>query len=183
MDDVDEYDGGGVWMTYGELAAARGIKRGAAIRLVQRHRWRKREGSNDGFAHVLVPPDWAKPGERATPHDVAPRRSAPSSQDIAHVVQTAVQAVTAAKDAEIQVWRERTQEAEGARHQAEARADRADQALTAERNRADALRERMDQSQAAREAAEKALAAFQQSDAARRALGRLARLRAAWRGE
>ena len=56
MHDGDDADGGGTWMTYRELAAARGITHAAAIRLVQRNRWRKREGSNDGLAHVLVPP-------------------------------------------------------------------------------------------------------------------------------
>jgi hypothetical protein len=64
-------DGDGTWMTYRELAAARGIKHAAAIRLVQRNRWRKREGSNDGLAHVLVPPDALRP----SPPVARPRQS------------------------------------------------------------------------------------------------------------
>jgi len=32
----------GVWMTYGQLAAARGVKRIAVVRIVQRHKWRQR---------------------------------------------------------------------------------------------------------------------------------------------
>jgi hypothetical protein len=44
MDAGGDSDADGVWMTYGEIAAARGIKRVAAIRLVQRHKWRNRRG-------------------------------------------------------------------------------------------------------------------------------------------
>ena len=78
MDDSRTDDSGGRWMTYSQLAAARGIKRSAAQRLVQRHKWPRREGSNDGFARVLVPPDMTKPAplspHRADGHpDVIPR--------------------------------------------------------------------------------------------------------------
>jgi len=55
MADGDDVVSDGRWMTYRELAQARGIKRAAAIRLAQRHKWPKRAGSNDGLAHILVP--------------------------------------------------------------------------------------------------------------------------------
>jgi hypothetical protein len=40
----------GAWMTYGQLADARGISRRAAIRLTQRHRWRRQKGNDDSPA-------------------------------------------------------------------------------------------------------------------------------------
>jgi hypothetical protein len=49
-----DIDNGGTWLTYSEIAKARGVKRVAAIRLVQRHKWRKQPG-NDGMTKVLVP--------------------------------------------------------------------------------------------------------------------------------
>ena len=42
------------WMTYAELAMARGIKEPAAVRLVQRRRWERQPG-NDGAVRVAVP--------------------------------------------------------------------------------------------------------------------------------
>lgn len=48
-------DGGDTrWMTYAELAQARGIKEPAAVRLVQRRRWERQPG-NDGSMRVAVP--------------------------------------------------------------------------------------------------------------------------------
>ena len=78
-----------------------------------------------------------------------------------------------------------------------ARADRAEQALVAERSRADTLHDRLDATQddlrQAREAAdqakhhareaEDAIKSLRQADEERKARGRWARLRAAWRGQ
>jgi hypothetical protein len=47
MDDVR-------WMTYAELAEARGISKASAARLVMRRKWTRRRG-NDGGARVAVP--------------------------------------------------------------------------------------------------------------------------------
>jgi hypothetical protein len=44
----------GVWMTYGQLAAARGVKRIAAVRIVQRHKWRHRRATT-GRCACLFP--------------------------------------------------------------------------------------------------------------------------------
>ena len=202
----------GVWMTYGELAAARGIKRVAAIRLVQRHRWRKQAG-NDGQVRVLVPLDWAKPSER-----VAGDVGSDVGSDVTHDTSRAISALEAA-NAALQE-RARAADARAERAEAEidrerARADRAEAGREGERARADALRDRLEvlqahaeeragraendvfelkgqlataQSAAAEagreaEAARQATHAFLDEDAARRRLGRLARLRAAWRGE
>ena len=54
-------------------------KRSAAQRLVQRHKWPRREGSNDGFARVLVPPDMAKPAPPVPRRADARRRHPPMS--------------------------------------------------------------------------------------------------------
>jgi chromosome segregation ATPase len=80
---------------------------------------------------------------------------------------------------------------------AEGRADRAEQAIAGERDRAaaalarlDAMQEQLaaaaeaeDQARRQRQAAQDNADAMREADAARRGLGRLARLRAAWRGE
>ena len=109
--DVGGDDGGGVWMTYREIAAARGIKPEAAVRLVQRRKWPKQERSNDGLAHVLVPPDWIRPADGATPPDVAPRHRPPSSPEFAGAIQAAIDALREAKDGEITALREQLAEA------------------------------------------------------------------------
>jgi chromosome segregation ATPase len=70
---------------------------------------------------------------------------------------------------------------------AEAARDRAEQSRDGERARADALRDRLDGLQhdldATRQQAQQAADELRQTDAARKGRGRLARLRAAWRGE
>jgi hypothetical protein len=64
-------------MTYGELAAVRGISRGSAERLVRRRKWPRQVG-NDGVVRVLVPlTDAQKPSNTAAtvagqPADVRP---------------------------------------------------------------------------------------------------------------
>jgi chromosome segregation ATPase len=42
------------WLTYDEIAEARGTEKVGAIRWVQRHKWRRQPG-NDGLVRVLVP--------------------------------------------------------------------------------------------------------------------------------
>jgi hypothetical protein len=79
--------GDGVWVTYGELAKARNIERRAAVRLAQRHRWRRQAG-NDGLTRALVPPDWLKPVDRARDvagDDVARRTSDDAPDDAGNV--------------------------------------------------------------------------------------------------
>ena len=53
------------WMTFAELAKARGISRLSAERLVRRHKWRRQPG-NDGRTRVLVPSGSLKADERKT---------------------------------------------------------------------------------------------------------------------
>lgn len=70
------------WMTYAELAEARGIREPAAVRLVQRRHWERRPG-NDGSVRVAVPLPELRPSRPVTPY-VAPdiTRVAPDSRDV-----------------------------------------------------------------------------------------------------
>lgn len=54
MHETGGEDSAGRWLTYAELAAARGITRKAAVRMTQRHRWRRTPG-NDGAVRIWVP--------------------------------------------------------------------------------------------------------------------------------
>ena len=54
------------WMTYAELAQARGIKEPAAVRLVQRRGWERHQG-NDGSARVAVPVAELRPSKPVAP--------------------------------------------------------------------------------------------------------------------
>ena len=54
------------WMTYAELAMARGIKEPAAVRLVQRRGWERQPG-NDGAVRVAVPVPELRPSRTVAP--------------------------------------------------------------------------------------------------------------------
>ena len=54
------------WMTYAELAQARGIREPAAVRLVQRRGWERHQG-NDGSARVAVPVAELRPSKPVAP--------------------------------------------------------------------------------------------------------------------
>jgi hypothetical protein len=127
MHDGDDADGGGTWMTYRELAAARGITHAAAIRLVQRNRWRKREGSNDGLAHVLVPPDALRASSpvvrlrrTVTPPDTTLPGTPPDTAD-----RVLLAGALAALEGAVTDLHQRTEAAESRVSEANNRADRA----------------------------------------------------------
>ena len=165
-DDACDGMGHGAWMTYDELAASRGFTRRAAVRLTQRQRLRRQPG-NDGQVRVWVPADMAKPSQRSSHRDNAgdDARDTGLTAGALVALEAAVAALTA-------------------------RADAADQRADAERARADAERVRGD-------AAERLLGqtigahnriaieveTLREAERARRAAGRLARVKAAWRGE
>ena len=191
--------GTGRWMSYDELAAVRGIKRIGAVRLVQRHKWRRQAG-NDGLARILVPHDALQPVPRTAARIGAPFNDAGTAapdvagSDAGNAAGTGIETVLAA-----------LREAHGSE------LARLTEAVTAERTRADALRDRVDkltgrlaeaeaegnaltietaeltaQVKAAKAEAREAQDAaeeLRQAAAARRGRGRLVRLRAAWRGE
>jgi len=208
---VDDTAGTERWLTYDELAALRGIKRIGAVRLVQRHKWRRQAG-NDGLARVLVPRDALEPVRRTDAGTSAPTvdhrdrvvdgtpAAGISAPDIA--VQLAVQLEQAnqradeanrradASNADCRAAIALADQSVSLLADAAARADRAEQAVAGERSRADALRDRVDDLNATLAdargelaAAQEAAEALRQAEAERRARGRWARLRAAWRGE
>jgi hypothetical protein len=195
----------GQWLTYDELSRIRGIGRESAVKLVQRKRWRRIPG-NDGVARVFVPPDWLTQAKEASGESLpeySPEHSPRQTGLLAG-------ALAALEDA-VSALRERAEGAERRAELAEARTDRAltlladveavlikerdrsDRAETAtagERQRADALREWLDQMRVELEVAQhdaragqQAAAELRQADAARRARGLVARLRAVWQGE
>ena len=104
MGDSRGDDGGDTrWMTYAELAQARGIKEPAAVRLVQRRKWERHKG-NDGAARVAVPLAELRPSSPVTPV------VAPNSRDMEALTRE----------------RQRADQAEARADRAEARADRAE---------------------------------------------------------
>ena len=194
MTDAGDDAGDGRWMTYGQLADARGISLRAAVRLTQRHHLRRQPG-NDGKTLVLVPPDVVQPPDsRATRRRangvggasdagaVAGGAKEGLSADIM-TLREALVAVRQATDSEIATLRTAYDQALAQLTDAQAARDRAEAALAGERTRADALRDRLDAAQAELRQAQDAAEEARQAEAARRAQGLLARLRAAWRGE
>ena len=171
-------------MTYGQLATARGVKRIAAVRIVQRHKWRKQAG-NDGQVRVLVPHDMTGPSNRVPQHVVG--------DVVGHITGNAV-TVTSDTETVLAALREA--------HGAEIA--RLTEALAAERARADAVLVRAEAERAevlvvqaklaeaehrltAAEnrymAAQDQVESYRRAEAERKGRGRWARLRAAWRGK
>jgi hypothetical protein len=163
---------GGQWMTYAALAEARGITRKAAVRMTQRHRWRRTPG-NDGTVRVLVPNGMAG---RQTPRlDALPggRLDAlPGGRLDARLADSDAPG----KDQLIAGLRADLTEANRRASDAVSLADRALTML------ADAEARAREAEQAARIATD-ALKAARLAEEARTARGLVARLRAAWRGE
>jgi hypothetical protein len=135
-----DIDTDGRWLTYAELARARGIGRPSAVKLAKREGWQRQQPNDRSReVRVLVPTDWLVP---ANPGSVA--------ESFAHPDPTITEL------------------------------SRIIDAVTARAERAWSLAEQWAaELQAERQRADRAEAAL----AARQALGRWARLRAAWRGE
>ena len=174
---TDADTGADTWVTYAELGKARGINHAAAKRLAMRRKWRRMAG-NDGHARVLVPREFLT---------LAPGVDTDDDTGVS----------TPALSEAIDLLREQLEIANK-------RADRTEQALIAERVRADALRDQvaalevqLAQLEAEGEAsdvqvaeltgqlrrAREDAAELRQADADRQGRGRWRRLRAAWRGE
>jgi hypothetical protein len=167
------------WMTYTELAAARRITTSSAIKLVLRRGWR-RQRDNHGTMRALVPPDWWEPARG-------------KNGDADAYVREAIGAL----ETSVTVLRERAEAAEQMARLERERADRAVQAHDGELMRSNSLRDRIDNLRAeladtlealeiARHEAWEALQAAEQmreADAAWHELGRIERVRRAWRGD
>jgi hypothetical protein len=197
------------WMTFAELAASRGISKESAIALVRRKRWR-RQRDNKGHVIALVPNDG--PELRRSIPDEVDHRPDDRGDYLPHMAafETALAAIEAAHASEIAALRERADtseqgriamqtladrlgaqladageridRAERARDRAEARAEQ--ERLAADRFRAEAetARTAAEQANARAQEAQEAADALRRTEEARKALGRLARFRAAWRG-
>jgi predicted nucleic acid-binding Zn-ribbon protein len=98
------------WMTYAELAIARGITKASANRLVRRHKWR-RQIDNHGHVRVLVPGAIVSSDEK-------PDIDTDSMAGIAR-------AITSLHDA-MSVWQEQIERERRRADQAELRAEAAD---------------------------------------------------------
>jgi hypothetical protein len=78
----------GRWMSYAELAAARGIDRSSAFKLTLRHKWR-RQKDNRGTVRVYVPTDWLGPSRDM---------SNPAAGDMSHAISALEGAVSALRE-------------------------------------------------------------------------------------
>jgi hypothetical protein len=87
-------DGGEQWVSYQQLADGRGVTLRAAVRLVQRRRWR-RQKDNLGHVLVLTPRDMLHP-ERATRESDVAGDVAPTWAAMLAAIQTAHAGETAA---------------------------------------------------------------------------------------
>jgi hypothetical protein len=169
----------GRWLSYAELAELRGITRKAAIRLTQRHQWRRQPG-NDGATRVYVPPDIERrqtPRDDATPDDFPAKALVILEAALAEANRRAEGALALA-DRTLAQLSDAAAEADTLREAIEglrakiARSEVLEARAATERDRADA------RAQAAEDVAEE----LRKAEATRQARGRWARLRAAWRG-
>jgi hypothetical protein len=190
----------GRWLTYRELAQARGIDVPSAVKLSRRQRWRRQAG-NRNTVRIFVPLDWLSgdndPETRdetrdATRADPGTRETDPGTYPAAF--ETALKAIEAAHASEVAALREQIVAAETARASMQGMVERfagavrdAEDAARIERARSTAeiadLRSDLDMARAQATTAHDAARALRQAEAERKVRGLLARLRAAVRGE
>jgi hypothetical protein len=192
--DPDGDEGANVkWMTYAELGLARGITAASAKRLASRRKWR-RQADNDGIARIAVP-------DHDDPRRIGSAQAA--TEDFVRIISGLEVSVSTLRD---QLERERGRadgvtedllrseeqlaETEGRIAKLAAAAETAalvrdalERALTAEEKARAKAEAALATERALAANAEAEAAALRQTERDRRALGRTARLRAAWRGE
>ena len=201
---TDTYDSGGLrlvhdegpdvrWMSYAELAQARGISVASAKRLTLRRKWRRQAG-NDGTARVGVPISELAPRTRASKNLVgeSAARLVGTLEAALSVLREqcererdrADQAAEAAVQSAIQLAEVESQNAElkAAVQFATVRRESLERALTAQEAFSADLDMALAAERVAREKAEADIMALRQTEAARRKLGRVKRLRKAWQG-
>jgi hypothetical protein len=148
----------GRWMSYAELATARHTKRTTVVRLARARRWPK-QPANDGTIRILVPPGWDEPDERSPRQPPsAPAEAPPEEPPAAQAFLLALEEINRAHVAEVEALR----------------------------SLADGVLMQLADAQGAAQRAQAEAEELRQADAARRAqrdaMGRLARLLAAWKG-
>jgi hypothetical protein len=120
------------WLTYPELAKARGnIDKPSAIRLATRRGWRRRK-NNRGQMQVLVPIEELKSRDRspdisADVADASAHASPDMSADISHALNALGDAVAVLRE-QLEVANDRADRAEQDRARAEERTERAEAA-------------------------------------------------------
>ena len=139
---TDDTSDDGKWLTYQQLAEARRISKPSAIRLVMRHRWR-RQRDNERVVRVLVPPAMLEPDH--APYDASDDVSGDASHDtslVAGALAVLEDAVAALRE-QLDAANATAERAQADRADERLRADRAEAAIGVERQRADALRDRV----------------------------------------
>jgi hypothetical protein len=181
----------GQWLTYDEIAEARGTEKVGAIRLVQRHKWRRQPG-NDGLVRVLVPHEalvrTALRGQQSRTVAPLPEGNTAAAFEAALAALREAHAgelagIRKAHDSELTTLREQLRTAD-ARH-GEELAVLQKQLRTAEARSAEELTALQEQLRTAKDragTAEQALGERRQADEARKARGRLRRAWDGWRG-
>jgi chromosome segregation ATPase len=145
---------GGRWMTYTELAEARGIDRQSATKLAFWRHW-SRQKDNHGTVRVCVPGEWAEP--QRGPRDVSLDTSRDMSMDMSIIIKPLEDAVA--------LLREQFGHAEERARAAESRADQALAELREERVAHEATRARADtETERARRAEDTAAALRREAD-------------------
>jgi hypothetical protein len=130
------------WMTFAELADARGISRESAIRLIRKKRWR-RQRDNRGNVIALIPDPWADPPDR--PADDPAERPAEQANNPAEprwAINGFHTQALATLDTAVTTLREQLVRAEARADSADQRADQAEaraDAAESDSRRADAL--------------------------------------------
>jgi chromosome segregation ATPase len=189
MDDVR-------WLSYGELAEARGISKASAQRLVMRRHWLRRRG-NDQTVRVAVPV-----GEDQPKHDDTDDVRSDVRGDITHTISVLESAVATLRD-QLTVANSRADRSEQERDRLQSELAGAQEALAgaetrlreaeAARARAEGMteaeRQRADRAEAELAGAQEALAGaemrLREAEAARAEFwsrSRFARLKGVWRG-
>jgi hypothetical protein len=155
------------WMSYAELGRARGTSSASAKRYANRQRWRKQPG-NDGTVRVAVPPGGTIP--RETVRAKVPGNGTDWSPLLIDANRRADAAVALADRLVARL------------EEAGARVDRAEARAQQERLAADRFRGEAEAARGEAREAQEAAEALRRAEAARKAMGRWTRLRAAWRG-
>jgi hypothetical protein len=125
------------WMTYRELAQARGISPASATRLAFRKKWRRQKG-NDGIARALVPLSEAEPAKPAVPDVVGVIMG-----DVAHDAVPDIIRTISALEATLSSLREQLEREQGRSAAAEARVERLEAEFHQEREAARRLAEQI----------------------------------------
>jgi hypothetical protein len=177
------------WISFAELAAARGISKASAIKLVRRHGWR-RQRDNQGHVRALVPLTWAQDDQDGAGDNL--KDSTPdNSADTGLLARgfAALEDVVAGLRGQLDAANARADEAHkradavlalaeqtlGQLAEANARAERAEDATEAQRRRVTALQDDLDMARAQATAAHDMVRTLRQADDARKARG-------CWRG-